>query len=63
MAMVQLQIAEATFIYHASPATDFYRRDYVSAADGYRFISLREGNFATGSLIPGYHLRGTGVWR
>lgn len=22
-------------------------------------ISLREGNFATGSLIPGYHLLGT----
>ncbi len=41
MAMVQPQIAEATFIYHASPATDFYRRDYVSAADGYRHLAAR----------------------
>jgi maltose/maltodextrin transport system permease protein len=45
------QISEAAFIHHASPAADFIAAIMFPLLMVIA-ISLREGNFATGSLIP-----------
>lgn len=50
------QISETASLYDTPVAADFYRRDYVPAANGYRYLAARR-QLRDRQPDPGYHLR------